>query len=198
MKIYLASKSPRRQALLQMIEVDFTVVPCDIEEHPGKDELPFEYSRRICREKLNHAYLEMLTQNRLPAPVLSADTEVVLNDVIFGKPRDYQDAFAMLSSLSNQTHDVITSVAVKYLEFEEMKTVITKVYFADIPPAEIHQYLEQNAYLDKAGAYGIQSSIAKFIDRIDGCYYAVMGLPLFQTHQLLSKVQQQYFMISDK
>lgn len=198
MKIYLASNSPRRQELLEMMQVEFNILACDIAEYPFADEEPLQYSRRICLEKLNQAYSKMLIKKLFIAPVLCADTEVVLDGTIYGKPRDYQDAFAMLSSLSNRTHEVITSVGIKYLDLECIETVLTKVYFATIPPADIHQYLEQNAYLDKAGAYAIQSSIAKFIYRTDGCYYAVMGLPLYQTHQLLSKVKQQYFRISDK
>lgn len=117
--------------------------------------------------------------------VLCADTEVVLDQEILGKPLDYQHAFSMLKSYSGRSHQVITSVGLKNLAYEKIVTNTTTVYFASMSDDDIHHYLATGNYKDKAGSYGIQSAIGQFIYRIDGCFYSVIGLPLNTVRELL-------------
>lgn len=188
MKIYLASKSPRRRELLQQMGVDFAILPLDIPEEIKENEPAEIYSKRITQEKLTAAWDKVINEKLLQLPVLCADTEVVLDGRILGKPCNYQDAFAMLKSYSGRSHKVITSVGLKYLDFQKIITNITIVNFAHIPDTEIHKYLETGDYKDKSGSYGIQSYIGQFIQDIDGCFYSVMGLPLNSVRELLADI----------
>ncbi|KTC64919.1 septum formation protein (plasmid) [Legionella adelaidensis] len=191
MKIYLASKSPRRQQLLSLMGVEFEVLKIDIPEMQKEGESPEEYSKRITKEKLNAAW-DFLEQEKLPyLPILCADTEVVIENKIIGKPKDYQDAFNTLKSYSEKSHWVLTSVGVKYCNYQNIQLNKTQVYFDRLTDEDIHAYLKVDNYKDKAGAYGIQSYIAQFIPRINGCYYAVMGLPLNLVRQLLNEVKKE-------
>jgi septum formation protein len=185
MTIYLASKSPRRKELLMQMEVSFEVLDVDIPEIMNPEETPETYSVRITEDKLNAAWDKMMADNLTVMPILCADTEVVLDGVILGKPQDYQDAFNMLKSYSNRSHEVLTSVGLKSKHFENIITNTTIVTFAELSDEAIHHYLEKNNYLDKSGAYGIQSYIGQFISHIEGCFYSVMGLPLNTVNQLL-------------
>ena len=189
MKIYLASKSPRRKELLQQMGIEFEILSIDIPEEKMPDETPEAYSRRITSEKLNAAWNAMLNQGLTTLPVLCADTEVVLEQTILGKPRDYQHAFSMLKNYSGRSHQVITSLGLKYLTDEKIITHTTTVYFAHMSDADIHHYLASGDYKDKAGAYGIQSWIGQFIYKIEGCFYSVMGLPLNSVRELLAGVK---------
>ena len=178
MKIYLASKSPRRKELLTQMGVDFTILLTDIPEQINPDESPHAYSQRITADKLTASWDKIIADELTPLPVLCADTEVVLDDNILGKPDSYDDAFHMLKSYSGRSHEVITSLGVQYFDFRKIITNITTVYFSSMPDEEIHRYLASGDYKDKSGSYGIQSYIGQFIRRVDGCFYSVMGLPL--------------------
>src|SRR3990167_2275974 len=159
MKIYLASKSIRRRELLQQMGVEFEVLAIDIPEEMAANETAEMYSKRVTIEKLNAAWNKSIKNKLNILPVLCADTEVVLDQQILGKPKDYQHAFSMLKSYSGRSHQVITSVGLKYLTYEKIIMNTTTVYFASIPDAEIHTYLATGDYKDKAGGYGIQGYI---------------------------------------
>ncbi len=192
MKIYLASKSSARRALLQQMGVEFELLPIDIPEEKAPDETAEMYSKRITTEKLHAAWDKILEDKLTILPVLCADTEVVLDQQILGKPLDYQHAFSMLKSYSGRSHQVITSVGLKYLAYEKIVTNMTTVYFASMSDDDIHHYLATGNYKDKAGSYGIQSTIGQFIYKIDGCFYSVIGLPLNTVRELLVDVTRIY------
>ena len=190
-KIYLASKSPRRKELLAQMGVEFEVLLLDIPEEIAPNETPEAYSKRVTREKMTAAWDKVITDKLAVLPVLCADTEVVLDQKILGKPRDYQDAFSMLKSYSGRNHKVITSVGLKYMDFDRIITNTTIVNFASIPDNDVHKYLATGDYKDKSGSYGIQSYIGQFISGVDGCFYSVMGLPLNSVRELLAELQTQ-------
>ena len=190
MKIYLASKSPRRGELLRQMGVEFERLDSDVVEEIRADETAAEYSARITADKLKAAWDKLIQDKLAVMPVLCADTEVVLDNRILGKPKDYQDAFSMLKSLSGRSHRVITSVGLKHFAFEKVVMNITTVYFASLPEAAIHTYLAMGDYQDKAGSYGIQSYMGQYISNIEGCFYAVMGLPLNTVRELLVDIQR--------
>ena len=203
--IHLASKSPRRRLLLDQIGVDYTVVDAPIDEvrHPG--EPPRRYVERMALEKVQ-AGLAALGHART-GPVLAADTAVVLEDRVLGKPRDADDAMAMLGALSGQMHRVISAVSVAGsavrrsaiaqdgrrppgsgngdAESPRIMTSISRVWFREISYDERHAYCASGEPMDKAGAYAIQGRAAVFVERLDGSYSGVMGLPLFETAALL-------------
>lgn len=186
MKIYLASKSPRRRELLEQMEVEFDILPIDTPEVVAPHETAEAYSKRITKEKLDEAWSSII-QNQLPAlPVLCADTEVVVDGVILGKPVDAQNAFEMIKSYASKTHEVITSVGITFYDYQKIKLNKTLVTFSNITDSDIKYYLKSDNYKDKSGSYGIQSYIGQFISRIDGCFYSVMGLPLNTVRELLN------------
>lgn len=185
MKIYLASKSPRRQELLTQMAIPFELISIDTPEIVAPNESPEEYSKRVTLDKLFAAWNLMIQDNLCVMPILCADTEVVLDGKILGKPRDKHDAFAMLKSYSGRTHQVITSVGLMYRDHQKLVLDTTSVTFAAMTDADIHHYLAMETYQDKAGGYGIQSYIGQFISRIEGCFYSVMGLPLNTVRELL-------------
>lgn len=189
MKIYLASKSARRGELLQQMGVDFKILSIDVPEESAPNETAEMYSKRITQEKLNAAWNKIIKNKLAILPVLCADTEVILDQQILGKPQNYQHAFSMLKSYSDRSHEVITSVGLKYFTYQKIATNVTTVYFASMSDSEIQNYLAIGDYKDKAGSYGIQSSIGQFIYKIDGCFYSVMGLPLNTVRELLMDVQ---------
>ncbi|MBA2650916.1 MAG: septum formation protein Maf [Tatlockia sp.] len=191
MKIYLASKSPRRKELLQQMAVEFEILSIDVPEVLLPNEKPELYSKRVTIEKLKAAWDKIIKSKLTLQPILCADTEVVLDQQILGKPLDYQHAFSMLKSYSGRSHQVITSVGLKYFSFQKVVINRTTVHFAPIPEAEIHKYLSTGDYKDKAGGYGIQSYIGQYINHIEGCFYSVMGLPLNTVRELLVDVQQE-------
>lgn len=188
MKIYLGSKSPRRSDLLKLMGIDFDILDVCHIEHQIENEQPLEYSIRITHEKLLSSWNIINDNSLTKRPVICADTEVVYNNQILGKPESYADAYRMLSLYSNSSHTVITSVGVKYQEYEKILSATTKVYFDFISDEKINKYLMTGDYKDKSGAYGIKSYIGQFINRIDGCYYSVMGLPLSLTRKLLESI----------
>jgi septum formation protein len=195
-QIHLASKSPRRQQLLRQLGIDFDVLK--LREAPGRDrdivegardaEPPLHYVERMARTKVGAGWQRM-QQRKLPArPVLSADTEVVLDGVIFGKPAGADDAKRMLKRLSGQTHQVMTAVAVRWHERTEFELSISSVAFRRLTDEEIDHYVATGEPDDKAGAYAIQGKAAAFITRIDGSFSGVVGLPLAETAELLARV----------
>lgn len=187
MHIYLASKSPRRRELLQQMEVPFEVLGVDTPEIVLPNEMPDVYSQRIVHEKLQAAWDRILTDNLQPRPVLCADTEVILDGRILGKPQDEADALQMIQSYRGKTHEVLTSVGLRFGDYQRVTLNKTLVTFGHISDAEILHYLKSGNYKDKSGGYGIQSYIGQFISHIEGCFYSVMGLPLHQVRILLNE-----------
>ncbi len=194
-RIYLASKSPRRRELLRQIGVDFELMllrsdpgrAVDVSEEvwPGED--VHDYVARVAKEKGAFAF-NLLLQRRQPLrPVLTADTTVTIDGEILGKPIDNREAVAMLERLSGRTHQVLTSVAVHAERCSEQITQVSNVRFAELTPAQIRAYCATSEPYDKAGGYGIQGPAALFIEHIDGSHSGIMGLPLFETANLLRK-----------
>lgn len=188
MKIYLASKSPRRRELLTQIEVVYDLLLVDTPELHQPGETAEHYSQRVTAEKLQAAKQKMQAEHLAIRPILCADTEVVLDGIILGKPKDKQDAFDTLKKYSGRSHEVITSVGVTYLDYQKILLQKTVVHFAVIPDKAIEHYLKSDNYKDKSGSYGIQSYIGQYIAHIDGCFYSVMGLPLNTVRELLTEV----------
>jgi len=181
--LYLASKSPRRAELLARLGVDFGVLDLDIPEHRQPNEPAEEYVRRVAREK---AGAGLLTVMAVPgALVLGADTEVILDDEVFGKPRDAADAAAMLRRLSGRSHQAVTAVSLVSASREAQAVSVSEVSFAELGEDEIAAYVATGQADGKAGAYGIQGAAERFVRHLSGSYSGVMGLPLFETSQLL-------------
>jgi nucleoside triphosphate pyrophosphatase len=194
--IYLASRSPRRRELLAQIDVRFHLLlfrarpgeDPDVEETPLEGELPEAYVERIARAKAEAGWRRMVQRNLPRAPVLSADTTVALEGRIIGKPASRQEAAAMLGELSGRTHQVFTAIALKNDYDLESAISRSEVRFRPLAPAEIEDYVASGECDDKAGAYAIQGRAARFIAELRGSYSGVMGLPLFETAQLLQKL----------
>ena len=193
--IYLASRSPRRQELLKQIGVDFMVLPLrealpripDVDETPLPHEPPQEYVERIARAKAETGRMRVSERGWTGFPVLGADTAVVLNGRIFGKPQNSAHAKEMLRTLSGQVHEVLTAVAVATGNGTRINLSRSSVWFRNISDLEISHYLSCGEAYDKAGAYAIQGRAAVFISEISGSYSGVVGLPLFETAQLLEE-----------
>ena len=181
--LHLASKSPRRRELLLRHGFDFGMLDLNIPEQPALGEVPEDYVRRVAREKAGAGLLRLAGQPN--AVVLGADTEVVLDDRIFGKPADAAEAAAMLLALSGRTHRVISSVALVSAVREAQTTSVTEVRFASLEDAHIAEYLDSQEWIGKAGAYAIQGCAEAFVAHLSGSYSGVMGLPMFETIALL-------------
>jgi septum formation protein len=182
--IYLASASPRRSALLDQIGVAHRVQPVDVDETARGGEPPDQYVRRLAVLKA-----ETLWQKLADAqPVLGADTAVVLGDAILGKPRDEQDCVRMLNLLSARTHLVFTAVALRAADGCQSRVNVSEVTFRKLAEDEIRRYWRSGEPADKAGGYAVQGRAALFIERIAGSYSGIMGLPLFETGQLLGAI----------
>jgi septum formation protein len=181
--LYLASKSPRRAELLARLGVDFGVLDLDIPEQRQPGEPAEEYVRRVAREKAGAGLLAVMTVPH--AIVLGADTEVILDDEVFGKPRDAADAAAMLRRLSGRTHHAVTAVSLVSAGREAQAVSVSEVSFAELGEDEIAAYLATGQAQGKAGAYGIQGAAERFVRHLSGSYSGVMGLPLHETSQLL-------------
>ena len=182
-QIILASASPRRRELLNQIGVDYMIWPVVIDESPLENEAPHDYARRIAAEKSAEGWRQTA---HLGLPVLAADTAVVLNGVIMGKPRDKEDALSMLRQLSGRTHQVFSAVSLRSREHGEALN-ITEVAFRAITEQEILTYWATSEPVDKAGGYAIQGLGSVFVRSISGSFSGVVGLPLFETAELLSK-----------
>lgn len=181
--LHLASRSPRRSELLARLGVEFGVLDLDVPEQRQPGEPAEEYVRRVAREKAGAGLLEVMA---VPgALVLAADTEVILDDEVFGKPRDAADAAAMLRRLSGRTHQAVSVVWLVSASREAQATSVSDVTFAPLDDGDIDAYLATGEWDGKAGAYGIQGRAQAFITRLDGSFSGVMGLPLHETSQLL-------------
>ena len=183
--LYLASQSPRRRELLDQIGITFGVLEVNVPEQRLPGEPPVDYVSRVAREKAGAGLLQVMSNNT--AVVLGADTEVVLDDVVYGKPTDAEDAARMLRELSGKTHRVISAVWLLNAGNEQRIVSESLVRFKTLNDDEISRYLDSKEYFGKAGAYAIQGRAASFIEHLQGSYSGVMGLPLFETSQLLKK-----------
>jgi septum formation protein len=189
--IYLASQSPRRRQLLNQLGVRHELLLPGAEEdaealealHEG--EPPRDYVQRVTRAKLDAAVQRWARRRLPPAPILCADTTVALGPRILGKPADDAEARATLQALSGQKHEVLTAIALWDGTQARQALCVSTVRFAELPDAVIRDYVASGEPQGKAGAYAIQSSLAGWIERIEGSHSAIMGLPLFETQQLL-------------
>ena len=196
--IYLASRSPRRRELLSQIGVRYHLLlfrarpdaPPDVDEtlHPG--EAPDAYVERVARAKAEAGWKLLRLRNLPLAPVLAADTTVALDGTIFAKPIDRKQAADMLAALAGQRHEVLTAVALKRDEDLYSALSRSEVQFKKLSAEEIAQYVATGEGDDKAGAYAIQGRAARFIVELHGSYSGVMGLPLYETGQLLEKLRE--------
>lgn len=196
--IYLASQSPRRSQLLQQLGVRHELLlpnaPGDVPEDaeaieavlPG--EAPRDYVQRVTALKLDAAVARWARRDLPPAPVLTSDTTVALGAEILGKPEDAAQAQTMLRKLSGQTHEVLTAVALQHGAQRWQALSVSKVRFTDMSDAQIAAYVASGEPFGKAGAYGVQGSAAAMIEHIEGSYSGIMGLPVFETAQLLRQI----------
>ena len=189
--LYLASQSPRRRQLLEQLGVSHELLLPDSHEDaegleavlPG--ETPVAYVQRVTVLKLDAA-LERHARRGLPAaPILCSDTTVALGNRIYGKPEDAQDAARMLAELSGREHEVLTAVALQAGERRLAALSVSRVRFAAMTPAQIAAYVASGEPMGKAGAYAIQGPVAQYVENLNGSYTGIMGLPLFETAQLL-------------
>jgi septum formation protein len=184
--IYLASASPRRSALLDQIGVAHRVQPVDVDETARTGEAPEQYVRRLAVLKAETLWQKLAAPQR--QPVLGADTAVVLDAQILGKPRDENDCLRMLGLLSARTHQVFTAVALRASDGCQSRVNVSDVTFRKLADEEIRRYWRSGEPADKAGAYAVQGRAALFIERIAGSYSGIMGLPLFETGELLTAI----------
>lgn len=180
--LYLASASPRRSELLAQLGLNFEMCPVNLDESTKDHEPGGDYVRRLADEKARHAWTSLQDPD---APVLAADTAVVVGEDIFGKPADQADAVRMLTALSGREHEVFTAVSVFDGDAVGRRLSRTRVRFKPISKGEMINYWQSGEPADKAGAYAIQGLGAVFVEEIRGSYSGVMGLPLFETADLL-------------
>jgi septum formation protein len=197
--VYLASQSPRRAQLLDQMHVQHRPLLADGDENvealeePLVGETPEAYVKRVALLKLQAAR-RRLAGRRLPeAPILAADTIVALGRRMLAKPADAAGAETMLHALSGRTHRVLSAVAVSHGRESLLRTSVSRVRFADLSGTTIEQYVASGEPMGKAGAYAVQGRIAAWIERIDGSYSGVMGLPLFETRELLAMARVRMF-----
>lgn len=191
--IYLASRSPRRRELLRQIGVTFEIIPlreaprypADVDETPQSGETPDAYVLRVVREKAQAAVRITGARRLASRPVLAADTTVVRDDAILGKPANAAGAVHMLESLAGRAHRVLTAVAVTSGDEIVTRVSESQVWFRALSSEEIRRYVATGESSDKAGAYAVQGRAAAFITRIEGSYSGIMGLPLAETAELL-------------
>jgi len=185
--LFLASQSPRRRELLAQIGVDFEVLDVEVPELRVAGEPAFDYVRRVAREK---AGAGLMTVAAVPgALILGADTEVVHDGEVFGKPRDADAAARMLARLSGRTHQVLSAVALINAGCEWQAQCASSVSLAALDARDIDAYIASGEWQGKAGGYAIQGRAAAFISRLEGSYSAVMGLPLYETWCLLNQAK---------
>jgi len=186
--IYLASRSPRRQELLGQIGVKSMAMEIDVDETVLGGESPRTYVERLARAK-SVAGWQRVERDDLPrAPVLGADTTVAIDGRILGKPVDRREAAQMLASLSGRLHEVLTAVSLKFGPRLESAVSVSEVRFKTLTNEEIARYVATGECEDKAGAYGIQGHAARFVADLHGSFSGVMGLPLYETAQLMDRL----------
>ena len=193
--LYLASQSPRRLELLRQVGLEPTVLPlrtapgrADVDETPYPDEPASDYVRRLARMKAAAGVIAQARRNLPLWPILAADTTVTLDGHILGKPADAAEAEAMLRRYSGRAHTVFTAVAAAHMGQLEVVLSESVVTFKTLTEAEIRAYVVGREGFDKAGGYGIQGRAALFIEHLSGSYSGVMGLPLYETSELLKSV----------
>lgn len=192
--IYLASQSPRRSQLLTQMRITHELLLADAGEDTESleahltGECPKDYVQRVTRLKLDAALLRLQTRGLPTAPVLCADTTVALSENIYAKPLDAEDAVRMLRALSGQTHVVYTAVAVGTSSQIELVCSTSEVRFAKMSDSEVRAYVDSGEPMGKAGAYAVQGLAAAYISHISGSYTGIMGLPLYETAQLLKRL----------
>jgi septum formation protein len=192
-KIYLASKSPRRRELLRQIGIEFellmlrndTVRGPDVTEAVLPGEAAIDYVARVSLEKAAFAWSMVQNRRLTVRPVLAADTTVTIDGAILGKPGSPNEAMEMLERLSGRTHQVMTAIAVSHTDMKRQVTQVSQVRFAKLSPASIKAYCSTPEPYDKAGGYGLQGLAALFVEHIEGSHSGIVGLPLFETAQLL-------------
>ena len=186
--IYLASASPRRRELLRQLGVEFEAMPSNILEVRQAGESPADHVLRVARDKAQFV-AKLVNERGLPVhPVLGADTEVVLDGEILGKPQDRAHGMALLRRLAGRTHEVLSAVCVVDQGSGHTALSTSRVTFSPLMEAEIAQYWETGEPADKAGAYAVQGKAAAFIERLEGSYSGVMGLPLHELAGILKKI----------
>ncbi len=194
--IYLASRSPRRRELLTQIGVRYHLLlfrerpdsPLEINEEPLADEAPDAYVQRVALAKAEAGWKRMMQRNLPQAPVLAADTTVALDGRIFGKPANREEAADMLAALSGRSHEVLTAIVLQNADRTESALSRSEVRLKDLSQSEIRDYVATGEADDKAGGYAVQGSAARFIVELRGSYSGVMGLPLYETAQLLDRI----------
>jgi septum formation protein len=189
--VYLASASPRRRELLRQIGVPFEVRPADIKEEQAAGEEPEAYVVRLAVAKAEAVWAAVRAN---PAPVLAADTAVVLEGAVLGKPRDAAEAFAMLARLSGRTHTVLTAVALRQQAGVETRLCASEVRFRVTTAEERRAYCATGEPFDKAGGYGIQGQAGVFVEELKGSYSGVVGLPLNETATLLKRCELKFWL----
>lgn len=187
MRVILASQSPRRRELLSLIGIEHEVQPADIDETPWPDEQPIPHTERLARAKA-----QVIAARAPDALVIAADTIVVIDGAILGKPTDIPDARAMLRRLSGRTHEVCTAMAVAIGDEVQSQVVTVPVRFRALDDETISRYVNTGEPMDKAGAYGIQGYGATIVEHIEGDYFAVMGLSLVTIVQLAETMGVSY------
>src|SRR6185295_14620671 len=188
--IYLASRSPRRQELLAQIGVKFEVMALDVDEAVLEGEAPRAYVERLARAKAEAGWQRIERENLPRAPVLGADTTVAVGGRILGKPADGREAAEMLATLSGRLHEVLTALALRFGARLESAVSVSQVRFKTLSREEIARYVATRECEDKAGAYGIQGHAARFVAELRGSFSGVVGLPLYETAQLLERIGQ--------
>jgi septum formation protein len=194
-RIYLASRSPRRRELLAQIGIQFDTIVFrnppredkELDETPHDGEAPVDYVQRVARAKAEHGWRIVEWRKLLPQPVLAADTTLELDGEIIGKPINAEDASRILMRLSGKTHHVLTAVSVAFEGRIESVLSVSDVRFGVLKETEIRRYIASGEPMDKAGAYGIQGGASLFVEHLAGSYTGVMGLPLFETGNLLRR-----------
>jgi septum formation protein len=184
MPLILASASPRRAELLRNAGISFTVEPAHIPEQPLPGEPPLQYAQRLARDKARAVYARHSDD-----VVLGADTVVVVDEHLLEKPQDATDAARMLSLLSVRAHQVITGVCLVAKGYEKTEAETTEVRFSVLSESEIANYVQTGEPMDKAGAYAIQGMASRWVERIDGCYFNVVGLPVPSLYRMLRTLE---------
>jgi len=194
-KVYLATRSPRRRELLRQIGIEFELILLreqsprgpDVSETIFRGESAQDYVRRVCRAKARAAWTRVEERSIRSYPILAADTVVEVDGVLLGKPTDHADAARMLGLLSAKTHHVLTAVAMQFADRLEMAVSRSSVTMRELSVMDIAAYVDSGEPMGKAGAYAIQGRAAAFIPELRGSYSGVMGLPLYETMELVKR-----------
>ncbi len=184
MNIILASNSPRRTEILTLANIPHIIIPSKVEEKIDNCLTPNELAKSLAHQKAIDVF-----SNYSDSIIIGADTIVVIDNIILGKPKDRKDAIRMLTLLSGKTHEVITGVSIISKEYQSNFAVTSKVTFNEMSLQEIEEYIDSENVYDKAGSYAIQGSCCKHINKIDGDYYNIMGLPISNIYQELKNHQ---------